>query len=285
MRETPITSADSRTPPGARLPDLRIVPSASLLLHEECDPGRVERLARVLIADGVLRNPPVVAQLDRGAYVVLDGANRVTALQQAELPDQLVQVVDYADPAVSLEVWAHLLQGDGVLIRSEGSPSLAWRPMPEETMRDGLEDGGLACGVLGADGAFGLPSGAGLADRLRDLCEVVIRYKGRVPIFRVQNSDLGDLAREYGRAAALVLFPRFTKQDIRAIARLPVKLPTGISRHVIPQRALRVNLDLALLRADQPTAEKQALLDALVRARLLEHRVRHYPEPTVLYDE
>lgn len=267
------------------LPDLRIVPSASLLLHEECDPGRVERLARVLLADGVLRNPPVVAQLDGGMYVVLDGANRVTALQQAGFPDQLVQVVDYADPAVALEVWAHLLQDDGVLIRSEGLPALIWRPMPEEAVRAGLEDGSLACGVLGADGAFGLSSGAGLADRIRALGEVVVRYRGRVPIFRVLDSRLGDLAHEYGRAAALVLFPRFTKQDISAIAHLPVKLPTGISRHVIPQRALRVNLDLALLRAEEPAAEKQARLDTLVRARLLEHRVRHYPEPTVLYDE
>lgn len=281
--------SDASRPPhashGPSLPDLRIVPSASLLLHEECDPGRVDRLARVLIADGVLRNPPIVAQLDSGAHVVLDGANRVTALQQAGFPDQLVQAVDYADPNVVLEVWSHLLRDDGVVINSEGAPPLDWRPMQEDEMRAGLEHGALACGVLGANRAFGLPSGGGLADRTGLLCGVVARYKGRVPIFRVQGSDLGDLAGEYGRAAALVLFPRFTKQDIGAIARLPVKLPAGISRHVVPQRALRVNLDLALLRAEQSSSEKQALLDALIRARLLEHRVRRYPEPTVLYDE
>ncbi len=267
------------------LPVLRIVPSASLLLHEECDPGRVERLARVLVADGVLRNPPIVAHLDGGMYVVLDGANRVTVLRQAGFPDQLVQVVDYADPAVVLDVWSHLLRDDGVLVGSQGPPFLAWRPMPEEDVRAGLAGGDLACGIIAAGGAFGLPSDTGLAGRVRALGEVVTRYRGRVPIFRVQGSHLGDLEHEYGPAAALVIFPRFTKQDIGTIARLPVRLPTGISRHVVPQRALRVNLDLCILRADEPTATKQARLDAIVHARIMENRVRRYPEPTVLYDE
>ena len=46
------------------LPDLRIVPANALLLHEECDPARVERLSGRLSADGILRNPPAGAPLD-----------------------------------------------------------------------------------------------------------------------------------------------------------------------------------------------------------------------------
>lgn len=271
--------------PAPDLPDLRIVPSASLRLHEECDPGRVERLAAVLVTDGVLRNPPVVAPLPDGTYVVLDGANRVTALQRAAFPHQLVQVVDYDDSGVTLEVWAHLLQDDGLLVRGDDPAPLDWRAMSASELRGGCDRGTLACGVLTDGGAFGLPAAPEFVGQVRLLGEVVSRYKGRVPIFRVQGSDLSVLAHEYGRAAALVLFPRFTKADIRAIAHLPVKLPTGISRHVIPKRALRVNLDLALLRGTEPVEVKQARLDALIQERLLGHRVRFYPEPTVLYDE
>ncbi|MDI6772316.1 MAG: hypothetical protein QME77_06965 [bacterium] len=176
------------------LPDLRIVPANALLLHEECDPARVERLAGRLSADGILRNPPAVAPLDDRTSVVLDGANRVTAMHRVGLPHQLVQVVDYDDPAVRLETWAHLLQDDGALV-----------------------------------------AGGGFDGRVQALAGIVARYKGRVPICRVRPADLGILAGAYGRAAALVLFPRFTKRDIRA--------------------------------------------------RLRDHRVRHYPEATVLYDE
>lgn len=264
-----------------RLPDLRIVPSAALRLHEECDPERVARLARRLAAEGVLRNPPVVAPLGDDTYVVLDGANRVTALQQSGIPHQVVQVVDYDDPAVVLDVWAHLLADDAETVRAAGP----WETLAADDLRARLTAGELACGLLTRAGAFGLPGRADLAERVGAMTAVVAAYKGRQTIYRVQPADLDALAREYGRADALVVFPRLSKADVRAIARLAQKLPTGISRHVIPLRALRVNADLALLHGPEPTAVKQARLDEAIRSRLLEHRVRHYPEPTVLYDE
>jgi hypothetical protein len=272
-------------PQGRRLPDLRIVPTESLLLHEETDPLRVARLVHSLEADGVLRNPPVAASLPAGRYVVLDGANRVTALRQSGCPDQLVQVVDYDDPAVRLEVWAHLLRDAASLSALVDAPDGRWAAGTPTALQAGLEEGRLACAVITPRQGRGLVVPGGLAERVSALSDVVTRYRGRTAIYRVPPGAFDGLAREYGGADALVLFPRFTKGDIRAIALLSVRLPSGISRHLVPHRALRVNLDLALLRASEPTAVKQARLDDHVRTRLLEHRVRHYPEPTVLYDE
>lgn len=284
MKTEPVLAVHARDPADLRLPDLRVVSSQALLLHEEHDPERVDRLVRTLEVDGVLRNPPIVAPLDAQHFVVLDGANRVTALGAAGVRDQLVQVVDYDDPAVTLAVWTHLLQDDGVLVRAV-FPRPPWQVISADALRAGLHEGALACGIVTGGGSYGLPSGGALVERVRLLSTVVARYKGRTPIYRVQGENLRSLAREYGRAATLVLFPRLLKQDIRVIARLPEKLPTGISRHVVPQRALRVNLDLALLRAADPVAAKQARLDDLIRARLIEQRIRHYSETTVLYDE
>lgn len=285
MKSSVTTTGSAR--PASGLPDLRIVPSAALLLHEECDPDRVDRLARRLDAEGVLRNPPLVASLDTATgdareYVVLDGANRVTALRRAGVPHQAVQMVAYDDSAVVLDVWAHLLQRDGVIVRAVEAE---WRETTPDAVRAGLDGGTFVCGLVTAKGAWGAPAADGLAERVRALAGIVATYKGRASIYRVGGDDFPALAREFGGAEALVLFPRLTKGDIRAIARLPVKLPAGISRHIVPLRALRVDVDLAILRVGEPTAAKQARLDELIRARLLEHRVRHYPEPTVLYDE
>ncbi len=267
----------------ARLPDLRIAPSAALLLHEECDPERVERLSARLTADGMLRNPPIAAAVDGGAFVVLDGANRVTALWQSGAPDQALHVVDYDDAAVTLDVWAHLLVDDRVAGGLGAGPG--WQASSADALREGLDDGSYACGIITPTGARALRSGKGLAERIRAVAEVVAAYKGRVPIYRVVPAPLDTLTREFGRAAALVQFPRLSKADVRAIARHEVKLPTGISRHIVPLRALRVNIPLELLRSPESTTIKQARLDDLIRRRLLEHRVRHYPEPTVLFDE
>ncbi|HET8679061.1 MAG TPA: hypothetical protein VFM39_03010 [bacterium] len=270
--------------PAPRLPDLRVVPSDAVLLHEESDPERVERLRRQLVADGVLRNPPVAASLEAHTYVVLDGANRVTALRAVGVPDQLVQVIDYDDSAVTLDVWAHAL-ADGDLVMQYQRRGATWQSMPPEAVRAALDDGWLVCGLLTQDGAYGLSGEGGLAERIEMLAGVVGRYKGRGPIYRVEASSLEALGPEFDRDTALVLFPRLTKRDVRAIARLAVKLPSGISRHVVPVRALRVDVDLSLLSAPEPTAVKQSRLDELIRARLRDHRVRHYPEATVLYDE
>jgi hypothetical protein len=272
--------AESRRAPGVALPDLRIVASATLLLHEESDPHRVQRLVHGLTHDGVLRNPPIVAPVGGGSYVVLDGANRVTALTRLGYPDQLVQVVAYDDAAVGLEVWAHVLQADVT-----PPPHPAWRVMAAHDLLRGLEDGRLACGFVTKAGSRGLAAPADLPARVAAIARVVSAYARRTRVYRVPPANFATLQERYGSVGAVAVFPRFTKADIVAIARQPTKLPSGISRHIIPGRALRVNVDLALLRDARPASEKQALLEAMIDARLEEHRVRYYPESTVCFDE
>lgn len=270
----------SRVPAAGRLPDLRVIPSAALLPHEASDPARVERLLRSFADEGVLRNPPVAAPLDGGSYVVLDGANRVTALAQAGYPDQVVQVVDADQPSVILEVWAHLLVEDVL-----PTPGPLWRRLSAEAVRAGLDDGTLACGVVTDADARGLAAPPDLAGRVAAIAGVVSAYQRRAPFYRVQPNGLDVLRREYGRVGALVLFPRLRKAEIRAIAHLPVKLPSGISRFIVHNRALRINVDLALLQSRVSLGAKQAQLDDLIRSRLAAHRVRAYPESTVLFDD
>lgn len=94
------------------MPDLRVISAAQLLLHEQHDAQRTEPLLRRLQCDGVLKNPPIVAPI-RGEqrYVVLDGANRVTAMQVLGIAHIAVQVVDYEDAELSLDTWHHLISG------------------------------------------------------------------------------------------------------------------------------------------------------------------------------
>jgi hypothetical protein len=85
--------------------------------------------------------------------------------------------------------------------------------------------------------------------------------------------------------AAVAVFPSLTKQDIVEIAGSEARLPTGITRHLIPGRALRVNVPLDVLSRDEDLAGKNRWLADLVRRRLLDHSVRYYPEGAFLFDE
>ncbi|MDR5683814.1 MAG: hypothetical protein QN163_07305 [Armatimonadota bacterium] len=269
------------------VPDLRFVPVGRVLLHEECDPERVERLARRLQWEGVLKNPPVAALTDEGRAVVLDGANRTSALIALGVPHVLVQVVEYEDPAVCLSTWRHLLTEPlpDAARRFEdalGMP-LAWTT--PEAAADRLDKRDILAYVAIGGRALEVPRAATLEQDADRLARLVGVYRGVARIHRVTAADPQALAAEYGSVGLLVAFPPFDKTEIIRIAQDNAKLPTGITRHVIPGRALRVNLPLGRLTDPEPAEAKTAWMHGWIGAQLLEGRVRYYAEPTFLFDE
>lgn len=276
--------AGLRLASGKVLPDLRIVGRSQVHLHEECDQARVDRLIARIRADGMLRNPPLAASLPDEGFVILDGANRTSALLALEAPVIPLQVVDYADPAVRLEVWHHLLVRPSDLptrLRAQGLTLLAASPFDAARQ---LGERKIACYILTPSGALNvsLPPEQLLA---QTLAAVVATYKATNHIYRVTDINLDTLVSEYGTAGELVVFPTFTKRDIVEVARAPVKLPTGITRHLIPGRALRLNLPLSVLMSPGDLAVKNRWLQEDLRRKLLDHQIRYYPEATFLFDE
>jgi hypothetical protein len=269
----------------AGFPDLRFFATSDLLLHEEHDPDRVDRLVRRLQEDGVLRNPPLVAELGDGRSVVLDGANRVTALQAMGALHVPVQIVRYADPSVGLDRWHHLLlqAPEGWLHRLQEAVPLQ-AVAREEAARLLSSRQALACVRVGGT-VQALLRPETLGEGARWLRALVASYRGRVPYHRVESEDMEALQDQYGPTAALVAFVRFDKGEILELARNAAKLPAGVTRHVVPSRALRVNLPLDVAFRPGSTEEKNAWLRVWVRERVQEGRVRAYPEPTVLFDE
>src|SRR5438552_295992 len=126
------------------MPDLRLLPAEDMVLHEHVDEKRVARLETRLRADGFLKNPPIVAAIPgTEKYVVLDGANRTSAVMRLGYPHLLVQVVDYNSDRVQLLTWHHLITGrkpDNFLQKIAEVPGLALQPVPLEMARDALRN-------------------------------------------------------------------------------------------------------------------------------------------------
>jgi hypothetical protein len=270
-------------------PVLRVFEIERLLLHEEPDLGRVRKLHDALRHDGVLRNPPLVAPMPEGTATVLDGANRVTALREIGVPHVVVQVVEYDRPEIVLSSWRHYVCGDGGESLRDRLAGLS--DVHASAVRDPLEAterlarrGGVAA-VVESQGGMLLEAGADPVAAAETLNRVVALYRGRGRFYRVASGDdIDALAAAYG-PGALVVFRTFEKGDILLIAARGGRLPTGITRHIIPGRALRVNVPLDWLAAPSDAATKQARLDASLRQRWLDHGVRHYTESTFLFDE
>jgi hypothetical protein len=277
-----------------KLPDLRIVPTALLVPHEQEHESRVGRLSERLRAAGVLKNPPIVTEVlapDRGArLVVLDGANRVSAARAAGLPHFLVQVVRYDDPGVELTTWHHALSGfpyERLERELQRVPGLKLGHEGQSQARALLgRREAIAFVLSGPNDALTLLGDHGLYERNALLNAVVDLYRDRVPFHRATRDSLSEARARFPDVTALVVFPKFHPDEIIEIATSGARLPAGITRHVIPWRALRVNIPLDVL-ADpaKSVEEKNRWLQAWIEERIAQKHVRFYAESTILFDE
>ena len=117
------------------------------------------------------------------------------------------------------------------------------------------------------------------------LNQIVAAYEGRGEMYRVAHTDVERLVAEHGRLSALIVFPRYRPDEIRRLALNGSKLPMGVTRHIIPGRALRINIPLDVLRRDDPLEQKNMWLDEWMKAKARERQVRFYQEPVYLFDE
>ncbi len=274
-------------PHAAELVDLRIIPLERITPHEDHDERRIAALAERIQRDGVIRNPPIVAPLDEHNFVVLDGANRTSALRFLDYPHAVVQVVDYS--AVKLSTWNHLvidLQGYELASGIAGLDEVQLVPSSKEPSGEDLNSGSALGSVVLPDGRILDLIGEGtLLERVELLRSVVSIYNGRSDIHRVQGADIGSACADHAQVAGIIVFPRFTPADVLSIVSAGSFLPSGISRHVIPGRALRINYTLADLAADIDTDEKNRSLQTWFRRKQQAREIRYYEEPTILFDE
>lgn len=272
---------------------LLIVPLDGVLLHEEIEHRRVDRLIERLKQDRVLKNPPVVTQVEDDAqgkrYVVLDGASRTTALRELGVPHALVQIVDYHSPEVRLESWNHLLLDlTPLALRRELDDvgCVHMIEMEEDQAQEELEARKILAYVKFSDGRLaGLRCSEDLAEQAHALNEVVRAYESKVELYRTASTDLEKLVADPNRLAAVMVFPRYRPQEIVQLALEGARVPMGITRHIIPGRALRVNLPLDTLQEDKPLADKNRWLDRWLTDKMMARHVRYYQEPVFLFDE
>lgn len=276
----------------ADIPTLRIIRTDLLIPHEQHDAQRSRPLVERLRQEGMLKNPPVVAPLGEGdpRCVVLDGANRATALAAMGVRHSLVQVVNYENPEeVSLATWNHVVTQvahDEFLTLLTGIKGIELAPSDLLHARASLaRREALACVVL-ADGAvFRVHGGRDLRSRCQLLNALVDVYKDRARLLRTTGDQVEEARTLYANLTALVLFPHHEPVEIIVLARDGERLPAGITRHIIARRALRLNYPLSELSAEYSIEEKNQRLQEWVRTKLAEKKIRYYPESTYLFDE
>ncbi|MCO6465137.1 MAG: ParB N-terminal domain-containing protein [Bradyrhizobiaceae bacterium] len=269
---------------------LKFVEAEAVLLHEQTDTARVDRLTRSVTEDGFLRNPPIVAPAGDGQWVVLDGATRTTMLKNLGARHIPVQCVEYDSDSVTLHAWYHVLPASAALEAGrfaadhQAEITVVESVAEARTMLDNrqgiaalVHENGTCSVFVIPSTTFGTPFGV-----LRALVEV---YGGAGEIYRIVHNDLVEIVRTTEACPEVIMFPTFTPQDIQLAAVTGDLLPAGITRHLISGRALNLNIDISVVLNGSSISEKNSWLRSWLTSKILAKKVRYYHEPVFVFDD
>jgi hypothetical protein len=274
----------------SNLPNLRILPIESLILHEDHDMQRTLPLVEKLRAAGILRNPPIVMPLNDGTdrYMVLDGANRVTSLRGLEFPHIVAQVVEANNPHVNLQTWNHVVWGMSVnKLMSSLRKVKGIEPAKVNTRKSVDAPKYMPMQIRFPNDSFYIlkETPSDLATHIKTMHSVVNAYKTRASLDRTSQTLIDSFRKVYPDLTALVIFPHFKIKTVLKLASQNIMLPTGITRFTVSPRALHLNYPLHELSSGKPIEYKQEYLKKWIEERVKKKGVRLYSEATFLFDE
>jgi hypothetical protein len=267
------------------LPELHIVGLDQVVLHEDPDMERVARLVDRFSADGILKNPPVVGRSKGYRRIVLDGANRITALRKLGYSHVLVQELDLFDPGLKLGTWHHAVERLEAQELLDHAASI--QGVSVEDSEAPLETGAasLAQVHLPTRRCVALRGARDLDERVFQLHSLTKAYHRFANFDRVSYTNMDDLVRNYRNLTALLIFQPFSLEDLQTLTHWDKRVPSGVTRVLLPKRALRFNIQLEMLRAGLSLDEKEDWLQQTILEKVGDKSIRFYREPTFFFDE
>ena len=274
------------------MPNLQILPLDKLLRHEWHDDHRATLLIDRLRASGVLRNPPIVTPLRDGSdrYMVLDGANRTTALEQMAISHCICQVVATDDPGLKLKTWNHVLwdmKSAVFLEKLRNLEGISLKPIDAKKELKTIWPLKTLVWIQTSDGKayIARTDPHDLPNRALKLALIAHSYSAESRVDRTRARQIFDLEGIYTDLSALIVFPPFTLSEVLELCSQEVLLPPGVTRFTVSPRALRANYPLEELAASKSYSQKNQALQGWQNERMARKGVRYYSEATVLYDE
>jgi hypothetical protein len=288
--------------------ELGFVHLDDLIFHETCDFGRVCRLADQIKKDGHLKNPVLVASFSNGSVrlapnkpddrsfngngklLVLDGVDRVSALKLLGFPDVLVQKVDYLSESVELTSWSHLIfkTRKDQLVEKLKKLDLEMSSCDWNWRKEALEDPRTVCYLLFRDNSGMVLSqrDSCVENRVRNLFGIIAVYRTAWEIYHPGSDlDLSSAFDSFQNSTAINILPVFKKEQVLGLVSGGTHFPFGVTRFVIPQWVLGLEVSCSVLGAKVPLSEKNLFLKQLLSYRIKSKKAKFYQESVFIFNE
>ncbi len=258
------------------LKQLKIVEISKLHCHEEIIPSNLIRLKEAMLNIGQLVDPLIV---DFKSKVVLDGNHRIKVLEIIKCPRAVCQMVDYSSPTITLGTWFPVSEN----LDLDRLKSFGFKCEPTE-FDAGLND------INNKKASFMFvkrinrvkksflvnPSNYSLDDMIEEQRAIMNQLNVNNFRYLADNEADGLVENGYG-----VLYRKiYTKQEITKRAHSKKPFPPKSTRHIIPNRIIRLNMRLGWLHEGQKNAIEY--LERMLRERVYNGNVRRYFESVIV---
>ena len=255
---------------------LHILPLDRLRSHEETIEFNLRKLRETMLNIGCLVDPLLV---DARHNVVIDGNHRLSVLETLKCPNAACQIVDYADPKIRIGSWFPVSRTLG-----HGSiPGLKCEKVDFET---GMAEIARMRGIFmyAKKSAGGGNAECYLCGSPESTVRSIVEQQ-RKALSSLEGKGLlyvpDDQHAEYLDAGYAVLYRKiYTKDEIISEAVAGRQMPPKSTRHMIPDRIIRLNMPLGWLSETPEIAKK--LMDSSLRKRLTEGSIRRYTESVIV---
>ncbi len=261
---------------------LDIIPVDELKIHEQTIEANTRALRETMLNLGRIVDPIVV---DREHKVVLDGNHRRQVLEDIKCENAICQMVDYDSPDIKVMGWYLAVPEADIADKY----SLGGEKVDMETGQRAL-DNLEACFMLVEKGRKEVrlfaSSERKIAAVIRDQNDLL----AKIPCKWTNESNGSDDCVYYVedvRAGVFldkgysVLHRRpYTKGEIISEAVAGRPLPPKSTRHIIPNRIIRLNFHLGYLNEPRDTAMR--MLVESVKRRVKYGSARYYTEPVIV---
>lgn len=119
--------------------------------------------------------------------------------------------------------------------------------------------------------------------RVTEAIDSAIDHKRLKPLYVANAISLTDFANS--DAQSMIIRPHFTKTEIMERTLANKLFPRKSTRHIIPDRPLRVDVTLSILRTTIELSAKNKILDDHLRWCFEADRVRYYPESVFIFSD
>lgn len=267
---------------------LRLIPASEVLLHEQSEDKRYVKLIERFKQEKELYNPLIVGKYN-DKYILIDGANRFEALKETGCKTILAQIVNYKSSKVRLKSWYHFVNGItfDVLSNFLDKNNFSYKNCRFKSLKEKLSESLNYVGVVSKSGkAICIKFSKKLPEMLKELTLLNKYYESNFSYLRIDSdSNLESLDELSPSDGLLFMYPSFKKQDIVKISQLPEKMPAGITRHLIPNRVLRIKFEIEALKSADNLEQRNAELEKLIEQKIESKKVRLYREPILIFDE